>query len=190
MNTSSPAEPLFTQGGEHRSPWKRRKTARQHNPCVIMTSNGLVQANRDATVYINDLDIFLCVRLFEDSPAVLSLGMSCEVMGFSYFWNAGEQPSLTKDGVSTKCRSDNHVPVVAVTTACAFQRRRRLFARLDFPSELSRYRSEYQQLNEELIDAQNVTIGTAAEFFLNAQWMVSMAWCVMWCSLASMCPLV
>ena len=135
MNTSSPAELLFTQGAEHRSPWKRRKTARQaHNPCVIMTSNGLVQANREATVYINDLDIFLCVRLFEDAPAVLSLGMLCEVMGCSYCWNAGEQPSLTKDGVSTKCRSDNHVPVVVMTKQrrrpCAFQRRRRLFTRL------------------------------------------------------------
>ena len=39
-----------------------------------MTSNGLVQATREATVYINDLDIFLCVRLFEDSPSGAVLG--------------------------------------------------------------------------------------------------------------------
>ena len=54
-------------------------------------------------------------------------------------------------------------------------------------SECSRYRLEYLQFNQELIDAQNVKIGIEAEFS-NAQWMVSMAWCLMWCSLGSTGP--
>ena len=75
---------LHTRGRASLS-FEEKKTVRQtHNPCVSTTSNGLVQGNREATVYIKDLDIFLCVRLFEDSPAVLSLGMLCEDMGCSY----------------------------------------------------------------------------------------------------------
>ena len=31
--------------------------------------------------YVNDLDVSVTVMLFEDSPAVLSLGLLCEEMG-------------------------------------------------------------------------------------------------------------
>ena len=65
-------------------------------------------------MYINDLDIFLYVKLVEDSPAVLSLGMLCEEVGYSVR-NAGGHPSFAKDGFSIERRSDKHVPVVART---------------------------------------------------------------------------
>ena len=52
--------------------------------CLIVTANGTVESNDEATVHIKDLDIFLCVRLVDDAPAVLSLRMVCEMMGQSY----------------------------------------------------------------------------------------------------------
>ena len=46
--------------------------------------NGTVETNEEATAYIKDLDMFLCVKSVDDSRAVLSLGMMCEKMGYSY----------------------------------------------------------------------------------------------------------
>ena len=51
-----------------------------------MTANGRVETTEEATVYIKDLDIFVCANLVDDSPAVLSLEMLCEAMGFLYQW--------------------------------------------------------------------------------------------------------
>ena len=48
---------------------------------LIMTANGTVATNEEATVYIKDLDIFLCVKVVDDSLAVLSFGMLRETMG-------------------------------------------------------------------------------------------------------------
>ena len=42
----------------------------------MLTANGLGAA----TFYISDWDMFICVKLVEDSPAVLSLGMLREEM--------------------------------------------------------------------------------------------------------------
>ena len=42
--------------------------------CMIMTANGSEETGKEAMVYIKDLDIFLCVKLVDDPPAVLSLG--------------------------------------------------------------------------------------------------------------------
>ena len=44
----------------------------------FMTANGEGQTNEEATVYVNDLDLFVTVQIFEDTPAVLTLGKLCE----------------------------------------------------------------------------------------------------------------
>ena len=66
-------------------------------------------------VIIEDLDIFLFVKLVDDSPTVLSLRMLCETIGFSFVRKTGKQTSLTKDGITYECRFENHVPAVAIT---------------------------------------------------------------------------
>ena len=82
--------------------------------CLIMTVNGLVQAEEEATVHMKGLHIFVSVTLVEES-AVLSLKMLCEEMATPTLGKTREQPSLTKEGVSIKGRSDAHVPMVAGT---------------------------------------------------------------------------
>ena len=82
---------------------------------MIVDANGSVEAEEEGTVYVNDLDIFICVKLVENSPAGTRLG-NVE-MGYSNSRKAGEQPQLTSSGVTIIRRSDNHVPIVAVDSA-------------------------------------------------------------------------
>ena len=48
------------------------------SPSTVVTANGEVLTNEEATVYVKELDLFVTVKLLEDTPAVLSLGKLCE----------------------------------------------------------------------------------------------------------------
>ena len=52
--------------------------------------------------------------LLEDSPAVLSHGFPCEDMGYPCELKR-ESPSLIRGGKLIRCKSENHVPIVAVS---------------------------------------------------------------------------
>ena len=82
------------------------------SPMTVITANGEVQTNEEATVYVKELDIFLTVKLLEDTPAVLSLGKLCEEHGYSYEWISGHQPHLIKNGIRIQCNTENFVPIV------------------------------------------------------------------------------
>ena len=43
------------------------------SPTIFITANGEVQTHEEATVYVKELDIFLTMKVFENTPAVLSL---------------------------------------------------------------------------------------------------------------------
>ena len=53
-------------------------------PKVITTASGGTVSTEEATVYVNDLNVFVSTVLLEDSPAVLSLNLLCEEMVYSY----------------------------------------------------------------------------------------------------------
>ena len=44
------------------------------SPTIVITANGEVQTHEEATVYVKEFDIFLTMKVFENTPAVLSLG--------------------------------------------------------------------------------------------------------------------
>ena len=95
-------------------------TPEEKKTIFIMTANGKSRDNG-----------FVCVKLVDDTSAVLSLAMLCGTMGYSYSKKAGDQTSLIKDGVTFTCTSEEHVPVVALTRKKATRTsRRRLLARL------------------------------------------------------------
>ena len=48
---------------------------------TVITANNEVQTNEEATVYVRELDMFLTVKVLEDTPAVLSLGKLCDEHG-------------------------------------------------------------------------------------------------------------
>ena len=45
-------------------------------PTIVITANGEVQTHEEAIVYVKELDIFLTMKVIENTPAVLSLGLA------------------------------------------------------------------------------------------------------------------
>ena len=63
-------------------------------------------------MYVKELDIFLTMKVLENTPAVLSLGKLCDENGYSYEWINGQKPHLIKDGIRIICNTENFVPIV------------------------------------------------------------------------------
>ena len=82
------------------------------NPTIVITANGEVQTNEEATVYVKELDMFLTMKVLENTPAVLSLGKLCDENGYSYEWINGQKPHLIKNGIRIMCNTENFVPIV------------------------------------------------------------------------------
>ena len=82
------------------------------SPTIVITANGEVQTHEEATVYVKELDIFLTVKVLEDTPAVLSLGKLCDEHGYSYEWTNGQKPHLILNGIRIQWKTENFVPIV------------------------------------------------------------------------------
>ena len=82
------------------------------SPTIVITASGEVQTHEEAIVYVKELDIFLTMKVVENTPAVLSLGKLCDEKGYSYEWINGQKPHLIKDGIRIICNTENFVPIV------------------------------------------------------------------------------
>ena len=82
------------------------------SPTIVITANGEVQTQEEAIVYVKDFDIFLTMKVLENTPAVLSLGKLCDENGYSYEWINGQKPHLIKNGKQIICNTENFVPIV------------------------------------------------------------------------------
>ena len=60
-------------------------------PTIVITANGEVQTQEEAIVYVKELDIFLTMKVLQNTPAVLSLGKLCDENGYSYEWINGQK---------------------------------------------------------------------------------------------------
>ena len=67
------------------------------SPTIVITANGEVQTQEEAIVYVKELDIFLTMKILDDTPAVLSLGKLFDENGYSYEWINGQKPHLIKN---------------------------------------------------------------------------------------------
>ena len=76
------------------------------SPAIAITANGEVQTHEEATVYVKELDIFLTMKVLENTPAVLSLGKLCDENGHSYEWNNGQKPPLIKNWIRIQCNTE------------------------------------------------------------------------------------
>ena len=81
-------------------------------PTIVITANGEVETHEEAIVYVKELDIFLTMKVLDNTPAVLSLGKLCAEDGCSYEWNNGQKAHLIKDGIRIICNTENFVPIV------------------------------------------------------------------------------
>ena len=84
------------------------------SPTTVITANGEVQTHEEATVYVKELDIFLTMKVLEDTPAVLPPGKLCDEHGYSYEWINGQKPHLIKNGVRIQCNTENFAPIVVL----------------------------------------------------------------------------
>ena len=82
------------------------------SPTIVITANGEVQTHEEATVYVKELDIFLTMKVLENTPAVLSLGKLCDENGYSYEWINSQKPHLIKNGIRIQCTTENFVTIV------------------------------------------------------------------------------
>ena len=82
------------------------------SPMVVITANGEVQTNEEATVCVKELDVFLTMKVLEDTPAVFWLGKLCDEHGYSYEWINGQKTHFIKNGVRMQCTTENFVPIV------------------------------------------------------------------------------
>ena len=82
------------------------------SPTIVITANGEVQTHEEATVYVKELEIFLTMKVLENTPAVLSLGKLCDENGYSYEWINGQKPHRIKNGIRIICNTENFVPIV------------------------------------------------------------------------------
>ena len=82
------------------------------SPTMFITANGEVQTHEEATVYVEELEIFLTMKVLESTPAVLSLGKLCGENGYSYEWINGHKSHLIKNGIQIQCNAENFVPIV------------------------------------------------------------------------------
>ena len=76
------------------------------SPTIVITANGEVQTQEEAIVYVKELDIFLTMKVLENTPAVLSLGKLCDENGYSYEWINGQKPHLIKNGIRIICNTE------------------------------------------------------------------------------------
>ena len=79
---------------------------------IVITANGEVQTHEEAIVYVKELDIFLTMKVLENTPAVLSLGKLCDENEYSYEWINGQKPHLIKNGIRIICNTENFVHIV------------------------------------------------------------------------------
>ena len=82
------------------------------SPTIVITANGEVQTHEEATVYVKELDIFLTMKVLDNTPAVLSLGKLSDENGYSFEWINGQKPHLIKNGIRIICNTENFVPIV------------------------------------------------------------------------------
>ena len=64
------------------------------SPTIVITANGEVQTHEEATVYVKELDMFVTMKVLENTPAVLSLGKLCDENGYSYEWINGQKTTF------------------------------------------------------------------------------------------------
>ena len=54
-------------------------------------------------------DIFLNLKVLDNTPSVLSLGKFFDENGFSYEWINGQKPHLIQEGIRIICNTENFV---------------------------------------------------------------------------------
>ena len=80
---------------------------------TVITANGVVQTHEEATVYANDLDLFVTVHILEGTSAVPS---ACEDRGYTYEWTSGQKPFVIKN--VRQCIATRRITCLSLFQVC------------------------------------------------------------------------
>ena len=97
---SGPSVHMLSGKDLNSAEWETVRVSR--SPTTVVTANGEVPTKEEATVYVKELDLFVRVKLLDDTPAVLSLRKLCQDLGYSYEWTTGQKPQLARNHYSSK----------------------------------------------------------------------------------------
>ena len=75
-----------------------KDTRRSKETTAITTANGKAESTEEATVYINDLDVFVTMMLLEDSKQCYLFVFITRRNGLLFRMEKGESPSLIRYG--------------------------------------------------------------------------------------------
>ena len=66
-----------------------------------------------------NLDIFMTLKVLENTPAVLSLGKFCDENRYSYEWINCQKPHFIGNGIRIQCNTENffHIVVPGLSTS-------------------------------------------------------------------------
>ena len=78
------------------------------SPTIVTTANGEVQTHEKTIVNVKELDIFLTMKVLENTSAVLSLEKFCDENEYFYEWINGQKPHLIKDGIRIICNTESY----------------------------------------------------------------------------------
>ena len=82
------------------------------SPTIVIPANGEAQTHEEAIVCVKELEIFLTMKVLDNTPVFLLFGKLCDENGYSYEWINGQKPHLIKDGIRIICNTENFVPIV------------------------------------------------------------------------------
>ena len=86
-----------------------------NNPTTVVTANGEVQTQAEATVYVRELDLFVIVMLRRRYTGSSFIRKKlCEDHGCTHHWTSGQKPHLIKNGRKINCNTANYVPFVVL----------------------------------------------------------------------------
>ena len=108
----SPAEEWALPAASTKEPEEREFVVDSRAGMHMVSKKDLNSTREEATVHVQELDLFVTVVLLEETPAVLSLGKLCEDHGYTYHWTRSQNPHLTKNGKIMDCNISNYVPFV------------------------------------------------------------------------------
>ena len=84
------------------------------------TANGNTSSELAITFDIETLAKCALVRILDSTPAVLSMGMRCMRMGYSFHWPAGHNPVFIRpDGKHAKLKVIGDIPCLTEAMSCA-----------------------------------------------------------------------
>ena len=74
------------------------------SPTTVITANGEVRTNKEATMYFKKLNLFVKVMFLQETPAVLPLEKLCDEHGKTYHWKSGQNPHLINNCKRIDCK--------------------------------------------------------------------------------------